>query len=78
MSEDYAGGFTAGLLQAVKTLRAASGQHEAQSAGNNKIAESEGHRFAARLLRSYANGLEMDAERFASGSSLSPERSGAK
>jgi hypothetical protein len=54
----------AGMMQAVWTLRNAANTHEAEAALNKKAVESEGNSFAARILRSYANGLEMDAEKF--------------
>lgn len=52
----------AGMTQAVWVLRNAANTHEAEAALSKKVVESEGHTFAARVLRSYANGLEMDAE----------------
>lgn len=52
-----------GLTQAVWTLRNAANVHEADAALSKKVAESGGHAFTARVLRSYANGLEMDANR---------------
>lgn len=61
--ETYAAGFKAGMLQAVQTLRIAAGQHCAEAADSRKVVESSGHLFAQRILASYANGLEMDAEK---------------
>lgn len=55
--------FKSGMLQAVWTLRNAANTHEAEAALSKKVVESEGHNFAARILRSYANGLEIDAEK---------------
>lgn len=55
--------FAAGMMQAVWTLRNAANTHEAEAKLSKKVVESEGHNFAARILRSYANGLEIDAER---------------
>lgn len=63
LREYMRGSFVGGVLQAVETLRHASGKHEAEAAASKKVVESEGNMFAARILRSYANGLEMDAER---------------
>ncbi|MDO8800084.1 hypothetical protein [Phenylobacterium sp.] len=55
--------FKSGMLKAMATLHYASAQHYADAVASKKVVESEGHTFAARILQSYANGLEMDAER---------------
>jgi hypothetical protein len=55
--------FQDGLIQAAWTLRNAANTHEAEAAVGRKVAENEGNAFAARILRSYANGLIMDAEK---------------
>ena len=61
--EAFDAGFKAGMIQAVWSLRNAALTHEAESVASKKVVESQANLMAARLLRSYANGLEMEADR---------------
>lgn len=61
--EAYAAGLKAGMIKAMIVLHEASVRYYADAEANKKIAESEGQRFAARILQSFANGLEMEAEK---------------
>lgn len=55
--------FQDGITQAAWTLLNAANVHDADATIGKRIAEIEGNAFAARILRSYANGLIMDAEK---------------
>jgi hypothetical protein len=52
-----------GLMRAAEMLRNAAYDYETESAESRKIHASEGARFAAILLRSWANGIEMEANK---------------
>lgn len=57
----YVAGFAGGLLQAAWILRNAANNHEADALLSKSVTVSGGHLFAARVLRSYANGLDIEA-----------------
>jgi hypothetical protein len=50
-----------GLMRAAEVLRVAAYDYETEAAESRKIHASEGARFAAVILRSWANGIEMEA-----------------
>jgi non-canonical (house-cleaning) NTP pyrophosphatase len=62
MREGFMLGLEAGLKEAAHTLREAATNNLAEAAGARKVAVSAGHRFAADLLNSYANGFDMRAD----------------
>lgn len=60
---DYLGGFVAGLREAAHTLHEAARQHSADGEKSKKVLEAQAHQLAAALLGSWANGLEINADR---------------
>lgn len=57
------GSFKGGMHEAVKILRDAALLHEAENVASKKVVESEANLMAARILRSYANGIEIEADK---------------
>lgn len=55
--------FKGGLHQAAFILRSDASMAETSSILTKRVAHSSGDLFAAALLRSYANGLEMEADK---------------
>ncbi len=53
--------YRAGMWKAITMLREAAMGYEQTAADERKIHASEGARFAATLLRSWANGIEIEA-----------------
>lgn len=62
MSE-YLNGFCDGLNEAARTLREAARGHMEDGAASKKVLEAQAHQLAAALLASWANGLQINAER---------------
>lgn len=60
--ETYEAGFERGLREAAEMLRHHAGDYEKDYLASKKVAEGLGQYFAANLLRSFANGLEMRAD----------------
>jgi hypothetical protein len=60
---DFADGFRTGLMEAAHTLRTAAEEHRADSRASKKVLEAQAHELAAVLLGSWANGLEINANR---------------
>lgn len=62
MSE-FADGFRAGLHEGARTLREAALEHYRDGEAAKKILETQAHQLAGALLSSWANGLDMNAEK---------------
>jgi len=58
---DFAAGFRAGMYEAANTLRLAATDHEQVSAASKKVLDAQANDLAAAILRSWANGLEINA-----------------
>jgi hypothetical protein len=61
----YEQGFHDGLMEAARVLREAADDHRSQARENRKVLESQAHGLGAALLGSWANGLEINANRAA-------------
>lgn len=59
----YSQGFGDGVREAANTLRNAARDHLDQSKTSKKVLESQAHLLAASLLASWANGLDINADR---------------
>ncbi len=59
----YAAGFKDGLNEAAHTLRVAADNHDFDAEVSKKVLESQAHKLASALFRSWANGIEMNANR---------------
>lgn len=64
--EEYAKGFGDGMREAALTLRGSADDHENLSKQSKKVLESHAHLLASALFRSWANGIEMNADGFGS------------
>jgi hypothetical protein len=62
MREGFMLGLEAGLKEAANILREAGTNYLVEAAGSKKVAVALGHQFAAGLLNSFANGLDMRAD----------------
>jgi hypothetical protein len=60
---DYAQGFYDGLMEAARVLREAAEDHRNQARETRKVLESQAHELGAAVLGSWANGLEINANR---------------
>lgn len=67
MSEDYDQGFRDGLAEAARMLRHAAEDHMGDSKASKKVLEGNAHSLAAALFYSWANGIEMAAEKLEGG-----------
>lgn len=61
--EAFDDGFKAGMLEACRTLHEAAVQHHNDAEKSRKVLDIHAHRLAAHLLQSYANELEINAQR---------------
>lgn len=62
-NSEFLQGFYAGMIEAARTLREASHDHNLQSQQAKKVVEIGAHMMAASLLSSWANGLEINARK---------------
>ena len=60
---DYLNGFVAGIQEAARTLREAAREHHERSTVEKTVLGAQAEQLAAALLASWANGLDMNADR---------------
>lgn len=63
MQEAYNQGFKAGMAEAANTLRIAANGHDDEAESSRKVLESQAHQLASVLLRSWANGIDINSDR---------------
>lgn len=61
--EAFASGFKEGMLEACRTLHEAAVQHHKDADASRKVLDEHAHRLAAHFLQSWANGLEINAQK---------------
>lgn len=66
---DFTQGFHAGCSEAARMLREAANDHTQVAEESRKVLEKQANELAAAILLSWANGIEMTANRVASGKS---------
>jgi len=59
----YSEGYRDGLRRAVEILRSGAESEEFEAKTSHKIYVAEGAKFAATILRSWANGIEIEANK---------------
>lgn len=55
--------FADGIERAARLLKESANRHDVSGRDRRAIAESQGHNFSATILRSYANGLDIEADK---------------
>ena len=62
--KSYVEGFVAGLKEAANTLRMAANDHSVEAHNSKKVLEAQANELAEAILRSWANGLDIQADNF--------------
>lgn len=62
---DFTQGFHAGCCEAARMLREAANEHTQVAEQSRKVLDKQANELAAAILLSWANGIEMNANRVA-------------